>query len=52
MTKTLKAFFEAGGGHLIALGTDHPSWGEFVSGCGVHRELHCMVLAGFRRPPP
>ncbi len=44
--KTLKAFFDAGGGHLITLGTDHPSWGEFVSGCGVHRELHCMVLAG------
>jgi imidazolonepropionase-like amidohydrolase len=44
--KMLKAFFDAGGGHLITLGTDHPSWGEFVSGCGVHRELHCMVLAG------
>lgn len=47
--KTLKAFFDAGGGHLITLGTDHPSWGEFVSGCGVHRELHCFVLAGI--PP-
>jgi imidazolonepropionase-like amidohydrolase len=47
--KTVKAFFDAGGGHLITLGTDHPSWGEFVSGFGVHRELHCMVLAGI--PP-
>ena len=44
--KTIKGFFDAGGAHLITLGTDHPSWGEFVSGFGVHRELHCLVLAG------
>jgi imidazolonepropionase-like amidohydrolase len=44
--KELKAFFEAGGGGLITLGTDHPSWGEFLSGFGSHRELHVMVLAG------
>lgn len=45
----LKAFYEMGGGHLITLGTDHPSWGEFFSGFSVHRELHTMVLAGI--PP-
>ena len=44
--KTIKGFFDAGGADLITLGTDHPSWGEFVSGFGVHRELHCLVLAG------
>ena len=43
------AFYEAGGGHLITLGTDHPSWGEFFSGFGAHRELHAMVLSGI--PP-
>ena len=25
---------------------DSPSWGEFFSGFGSHRELHAMVLAG------
>ena len=47
--KEVKAFFDAGGGRLITLGTDHPSWGEFLSGFGSHRELHAMVLAGI--PP-
>lgn len=47
--KTIKAFYDEGGGHLITLGTDHPSWGEFVSGFGAHRELHALVLAGI--PP-
>ena len=44
--RTLKAFYDAGGADLITLGTDHPSWGEFFSGFGSHRELHAMVLAG------
>lgn len=44
--KTVKAFVEAGGGDNLTLGTDHPSWGEFFSGFGSHRELHAMVLAG------
>ncbi len=44
--RTVKAFFDAGGGHLITLGTDHPSWGEFFSGFSVHRELQSFVLAG------
>ena len=34
---------------MITLGTDHPTWGEFVSGFAVHRELHAFVLAGI--PP-
>ena len=42
----LKAFFDAGGGDLITLGTDHSSWGQFISGFSVHRELHCIVLSG------
>jgi imidazolonepropionase-like amidohydrolase len=42
----VKAFYDAGGGHLITLGTDHPSWGEFLSGFGAHRELHALVRAG------
>jgi len=47
--KLLKAFYDAGGGHLITLGTDHPSWGEYLSGFAVHRELLSFVLAGI--PP-
>lgn len=47
--RTIKKFYDAGGGHLITLGTDHPTWGEFVSGPGTHRELHAFVLAGI--PP-
>jgi len=44
--QTVKAFYDAGGGDNLTLGTDHPSWGEFFSGFGSHRELHAMVLAG------
>ncbi len=44
--RTLKAFYDAGGGHLITLGTDHPSTGEYLTGFAVHRELLCMVKAG------
>ena len=47
--RELKRFYDAGGGRLITLGTDHPSWGEFLSGFGAHRELHAFVLAGI--PP-
>ncbi|HEX9729288.1 MAG TPA: amidohydrolase family protein [Gemmatimonadales bacterium] len=46
---TVKAFYDAGGGALITLGTDHPSWGEFISGFSVHRELLSFVLSGI--PP-
>ena len=47
--KEIKRFYDAGGGRLITLGTDHPSWGEFLSGFGSHREIHALVLAGI--PP-
>ncbi len=46
MLRTTKAFYDAGGGHLITLGTDAPSRGEFLPGFGAHRELHTFVLAG------
>ena len=42
----IKAFYEAGAGDLITLGTDHPSWGEFLAPFGVHRELQAFVRAG------
>lgn len=42
----IKAFYEAGAGPLITLGTDHPSWGQFLAPFGVHRELHAFVKAG------
>jgi imidazolonepropionase-like amidohydrolase len=45
----LKRFYDEGGARLITVGTDHPSWGEFLSGFGTHRELHAFVLAGI--PP-
>ena len=44
--ETIKAFYDAGGAHLITLGTDHPSWGEFLSPFSVHRELLSFVLSG------
>ena len=44
--ETVGAFYAAGGGGQLTLGTDHPSWGEYFSGFGAHRELHAMVLAG------
>jgi imidazolonepropionase-like amidohydrolase len=42
----IQAFYEAGAGHLITLGTDHPSWGEYLAPFGVHRELQAFVRAG------
>jgi imidazolonepropionase-like amidohydrolase len=42
----IKAFYEAGAEDLITLGTDHPSWGQFMAPFGVHRELHAFVKAG------
>ena len=47
--KELKRFYDAGGERLITLGTDHPSWGEFLSGFSAHREVQAFVLAGI--PP-
>lgn len=42
----IREFYDAGGGHLITLGTDHPSWGQFFTPFAVHRELLTFVLAG------
>ncbi len=42
----IKAFYEAGAGDLITLGTDHPSWGEYLACFGVHRELQAFARAG------
>ncbi len=44
--KEVKAFYDAGGGDLITLGTDHPSWGEFFTPFSVHRELLSLSLSG------
>ena len=44
--KEIKAFYDAGGGDLITLGTDHPSWGEYLTPFSVHRELLSLSLAG------
>ncbi len=44
--RTVKAFVEDGGAPLLTVGTDHPSWGEFFSGFGVHREMQALVQAG------
>jgi imidazolonepropionase-like amidohydrolase len=41
-----KAFYDAGGGDLITLGTDHPSWGEFFTPFSVHRELQSLSRSG------
>jgi imidazolonepropionase-like amidohydrolase len=47
--KEVKRFYDKGGARLITVGTDHPSWGEYLSGFGTHRELQALVLAGI--PP-
>ena len=47
--KEIRAFYDAGGEANITLGTDHPSWGEFFSGFGTHREMSAFVKAGL--PP-
>ena len=43
---TVKAFVEQGAGDLLTLGTDHPSWGQYLAGFSVHRELLALVEAG------
>jgi imidazolonepropionase-like amidohydrolase len=44
--ETIRAFHDMGGALNITLGTDHPSWGEYLSPFSVHRELKAFVLAG------
>jgi imidazolonepropionase-like amidohydrolase len=45
----LKAMYEAGGGHLILVGTDTPTSGPRLPGFAYHRELTALVHAGL--PP-
>jgi imidazolonepropionase-like amidohydrolase len=42
----VKAFYDAGGADLITLGTDHPSWGEYLTPFSVNRELLSLSLSG------
>jgi len=44
-----KAFYEAGGGPLILVGTDEPVYNLLLPGFAYHRELLAMVWAGM--PP-
>jgi imidazolonepropionase-like amidohydrolase len=44
--KELKAFYDAGNGDLITLGTDHPLSDGYLTPFGVHRELLALSLAG------
>jgi len=44
--ETLRAFYQAGGGPFITVGTDHPSWGQFLAAFGYHRELQCLAESG------
>ncbi|WP_138431441.1 amidohydrolase family protein [Fodinibius saliphilus] len=46
MLRSTKAFYDAGGGDLITLGTDAPTHGYYLAGFGAHREMHAMVMAG------
>jgi hypothetical protein len=45
----VKAFYDAGGGDLITMGTDHPSTGEYLPGFSSHREIFALARAGI--PP-
>jgi imidazolonepropionase-like amidohydrolase len=45
----LKAFYDAGGGRLITVGTDMPTAGANFGGFVYHRELQAIVYAGL--PP-
>jgi imidazolonepropionase-like amidohydrolase len=47
--KAIKAFYDAGGGSLITMGTDHPSTGQYLPGFSSHREIYALVRAGI--PP-
>lgn len=49
MQRSTKAFYDAGGGDLLTLGTDAPSHGYFLAGFSAHREMHTMTMAGI--PP-
>jgi imidazolonepropionase-like amidohydrolase len=42
----IKAFYDAGGGDLMTLGTDHPSWGQWLTPFAAHREMYAFSLSG------
>ncbi|MEX1182036.1 MAG: amidohydrolase family protein [Gemmatimonadota bacterium] len=42
----IQEFHDQGGGDWITLGTDHPSWGEYLSPFSAHREMHALNGAG------
>src|SRR5262245_6388641 len=42
----LKAFYDAGGGRLLTVGTDNPTGGPDLAGFAYHRELQAIVYAG------
>jgi len=44
--QTLKLFVDNGGDRWLTVGTDHPSWGQYLSGFSIHREMHAMTRAG------
>ena len=45
----VKALFDAGGGHLLVVGTDEPVYTSLLPGFAYHRELRALVHAGI--PP-
>jgi hypothetical protein len=45
----LKAFYDAGGGHLILLGSDQPVSSPWLPAFAYHREMQAMAYAGL--PP-
>ena len=42
----LKSLFDAGGGHLLIVGTDEPVYTNLLPGFAYHRELLAMTYAG------
>lgn len=47
--REVKALFDAGGGHLLVVGTDEPVYTNLLPGFAYHRELLAMTYAGI--PP-
>ncbi len=45
----LKSLFDAGGAHLLVVGTDEPVYTNLLPGFAYHRELLAMTYAGI--PP-
>lgn len=44
--KEIKAFYDAGGGDLITLGTDMPSWGQWLTPFSANREMLALSVSG------